>query len=50
MVGILAALVVSYCEHGWHMAAQLEECVCVCVLCVCVCVTVFVAVYETLSC
>jgi hypothetical protein len=52
MVGILAALVVSYCEHGWHMAAQLEECVCVFYVCVCVCmcVAVFVAVYETLSC
>ena len=46
MVGILAALVVSYCEHGWRMAARLEERVCVCFMCVAMCV----AVYETLSC
>ena len=40
MVGILAALVVSYCEHGWRMAAWLEECVCVFYVCdyVCDCV------------
>ena len=51
MVGILAALVVSYCEHGWHIGRSCCELlrawlaygrsvgrVCVCVLCVWLCV------------